>query len=80
MIAPGALCRLKNPMGNAVVFRRDLHGSEPDIIGLDYLFTIVSVPHRCPGDQQHYAWGLLSNGRLGFINCKWLIEVREGDE
>jgi hypothetical protein len=73
------MCRLQNPMGNAIVFRRHMDG-EPDLIGLDYLFTIISVPHRIGGDNRHYAWGFLSDGRLGFIDCRWLIEVRDGDK
>jgi len=78
MIAPGTLCKLQNPMGNAIVFRRHMN-DEPDLIGLDHLFTIISVPLRIGGDNKHYAWGMLDTGKLGFIDCRWLIEVREGD-
>jgi hypothetical protein len=81
VIAPGTLCRLRNPMDFNISFRRFLEETSEDCDKIDphaFLFTIISVPHRREND--HYAWGLLSDGRLGFICCKWLIEVREGDE
>jgi len=75
-------------MGFNITFRRRLEDPPPDpakppvngtcLIDPNlYLFTIVAVPFRRAND--HYAWGMLNDGRLGFINCKWLIEVRDGD-
>jgi hypothetical protein len=83
MIAPGTLCSLRNPMGFNISFRQYLGDPVLDqqdflakerIDPAEHLFTIISIPHR--RGNEHYAWGMLDNGRLGFINCKWLIEVR----
>ncbi len=81
MIAPGTLCRLRNPMDFNISFRRRLEDTDDECDKIDphaFLATIIALPFRRVND--HYAWCLLSDGRLGFINCKWLIEVREGDE
>ena len=78
MIAPGTLCKLQNPMSVFVGWRRFLETGCELIECNKHLFTIVSLPHRL--GNEHYAYGFIDDGRLGFVNCKWLVEVREGDD
>ena len=80
MIAPGQLCSVKHPLNETVTVypRLDIGiGMEVTSMMNGSLFTIVSVPHRNRSDNHHYAYGIiLSNGRLGFVDCRYLIEVR----
>jgi len=78
MIAPGTLCRLHNPISVGFAFYTSFD-DEPELLDNDkHLFLIVMVPIRHAGRNEHFAWGLLNDGRFGFVNYKWLIEVRDG--